>query len=188
MPSNTEAVNQALEEFRAYLETLTFIQIDPRLQSKVRQSSIVQNTLVDAWANLDGILALDADARRRRLRRMLIHNLLDKVREVTAACRDGRLERSLEEAAAESACRLQDRLAVEDTSPSERMVQEEDGERLLEAMAQLPERQREALCLQKYHNYTLAQIAEHLDCTTGAVAGLHAHGLEKLRELLGDWE
>jgi hypothetical protein len=32
MPSNAEAVNQALREFRAYLETLSFIQLDPRLR------------------------------------------------------------------------------------------------------------------------------------------------------------
>jgi hypothetical protein len=31
-----DAVNQALEEFRAYLETLTCIQIDPRLRGQIR--------------------------------------------------------------------------------------------------------------------------------------------------------
>jgi RNA polymerase sigma-70 factor (ECF subfamily) len=183
-----EVVNLALEEHRAYLETLTFIQIDPRLRGQVRRSDIVQNTLVEAWKHLDRLQALDDAARKRRLRRMLINNLLDRVREVTAACRDARLERSLEEAAAESACRLQDRLAAEDTSPSEHLVRKEEGERLLEALARLPEREREALILQKYHDWTLAQIAEYLGCTPGAVAGLHARGLKRLRQLLPDME
>jgi RNA polymerase sigma-70 factor (ECF subfamily) len=186
--SKPETVNQALEEFRAYLETLTFIQIDPRLRGQIRQSDIVQNTLIEAWMQLDRLQALDADARKRRLRRMLINNLLDKVREVTAACRDARLERSLEEAAAESAYRLQDSLAAEDTSPGEQLVRKEEGERLLEALARLPERERQALILQKYHNWTLAQIAEELGCTPNAVAGLHARGLKRLRQLLPEME
>jgi RNA polymerase sigma-70 factor (subfamily 1) len=183
-----EAVNLALEEFRAYLETLTFLQIDPRLRGQVRQSDIVQSTLVEAWKHLDHLRALDDAARKRRLRRMLINNLLDRVREVTAACRDARLERSLEKAAADSASRLQDRLAGEDASPREQLVRQEEGERLLDALARLPEREREALILQKYHNWTLAQIAEHLACTAGAVAGLHARGLKRLRQLLPDME
>lgn len=35
MTRNTIAVNEALGEFRAYLETLTFIQVDPRLSCTV---------------------------------------------------------------------------------------------------------------------------------------------------------
>ena len=34
MPNLPDSPNQALEEFRAYLETLAFIQVDPRLRSK----------------------------------------------------------------------------------------------------------------------------------------------------------
>jgi RNA polymerase sigma-70 factor (ECF subfamily) len=188
VPGHSDAVNQTLEEFRAYLETLTFIQIDPRLRGQVRHSDIVQNTLVEAWAQLERIQALDPDARRRWLRRMLVNNLLDRVREVTAACRDGRLERSLEQPAAESACRLQDRLAAADTSPSERLMRQEEGERLFEALALLPAREREALILQRYHGWTLAQIAAHLECTANAVAGLHARGLKRLRQLLPEME
>ena len=56
--------------------------------------------------------------------------------------------------------------------------------RLLEALAKLDVRQREALILQQYHGWKLAQIAEHLGCTSGAVAGLHARGLKRLRQFL----
>jgi RNA polymerase sigma-70 factor (ECF subfamily) len=188
MPGKSEAVNTALEEYRAYLETLTFIQIDPRLQAQVRQSDIVQDTLVEAWLELNSLQALDDVARRRRLRRMLINNLLDKVREVTAAYHDPRLERSLEE----SAYRLKSQLIAEDRSPIELVEEEEEKEllreRLLKALAQLPERERQALILQKYHDCTLAEIAEHLGCTAGAVAGLQKRGLERLRQLVPEME
>src|SRR5262249_39235508 len=131
MTNSTEVVNRTLEEYRAYLETLTLIQVDPRLRGKVRQSDMVQVTLVEAWNQLDELLALGPEARKHRRRRMLINNLLDKLREVTAACRDGRLERSLEEAAAESACRLRESMAAEGSLPLEQLVAKENEERLL---------------------------------------------------------
>jgi RNA polymerase sigma-70 factor (ECF subfamily) len=188
MPCRSDAVNQALEEYRAYLETLTFIQIDPRLRGKFGMSDIVQQTLLEAWQELERLQALDDAGRKRWLRRMLVNNLLDEIEKWRAQARDPRREQSLEAAADESSCRLQSWLAAEDTSPSERLAEQEEALRLLEALSQLDARQREALILQKYHGQTLAQIAEQLGCTTGAVAGLHARGLQELRRLLPDME
>jgi RNA polymerase sigma-70 factor (ECF subfamily) len=173
-----------MEEFRAYLETLTFIQIDPRLRSKFSMSDLVQNTLLEAWPQVEQLDALDPAARKRKLRTMLMNNLLDEIDRWRTQGRDVRRERSLEAAAEESSCRLKLWLAVEGSSPSEQLMRDEQGLRLLEALAKLDPRQREALILQKYHGWTLAQIAEHLDCTIGVVAGLHARGLQKLREHL----
>lgn len=188
MPSKTEDVNQALEEFRAYLETLTFIQIDPRLRSRFGLSDVVQDTLVEAWQNLERIQALDADGRKRLLRRMLVNNLLEAIEKHRAVRRDYRLEQPLQAAVEESSCRLQNWLAVEDSTPSGRLARQEQALQLLEALSKLPARQREALILQKYHAWTLAQIAEHLGCTSGAVAGLHARGLMELRKHLPNME
>jgi RNA polymerase sigma-70 factor (ECF subfamily) len=175
-----------MEEFRAYLETLTFIQVDPRLNSVFSMSDIIQNTLLEAWRDWQRIEALDADGRKRWLRKMLVHNLTDEIERCRAGKRDFRRKRSLEAAAEESSCRLRNWLTAEDTPPVERLVRQEEGLRLLEALSKLDPRQREALILQKYHGWKLAQIAEHLGCTTGAVAGLHAHGLKKLRQYLTD--
>jgi RNA polymerase sigma-70 factor (subfamily 1) len=181
MPRSADACNQLLEEYRAYLETLTFIQIDPRLRSGFSMSDVIQDTLLEAWHDLPRIETLDADGRKRWLRRMLTRNLIDKI----CAIKPKVLRtRSLDAAAEESSCRLQRWLAVEDTSPGKRLVEEEEGLRLLEALSKLDPRQREALVLQQYHGWTLAQIAKHLGCTIGAVAGLHARGLKKLREHL----
>jgi RNA polymerase sigma-70 factor (subfamily 1) len=186
VPSNAEAVNGALEEFRAYLQTLTFVHVDPRLRSKFGLSDVVQDTLVEAWLGVQRILALDRAGRQRWLRRMLLNNLRDRIDGFLTQGRDVRREQSLEAAAAASSCWLQEWLAVEDGSPSERLAEHEEALRLLEALSKLDARQREALILQKYHGWTLAQIAEHLGCTLGAVAGLHAYGLKKLRKYLGE--
>jgi RNA polymerase sigma-70 factor (ECF subfamily) len=188
MPVHSEGANQTLEEFRAYLQTLTFIQIDPALRAKFDPSDVIQNTLLEAYRDLEQIRALDADGRKRWLRRMLVNNLIDEIDRWRAGARDYRLEQPVESAAVESSCRLQNWLAVEDTTPGERMVRQEEALRLLEALSKLESRQREALILQKYHGWRLAQIAEYLGCTAGAVAGLHARGLKELRKHLPDME
>jgi RNA polymerase sigma-70 factor (ECF subfamily) len=188
VPGNTQAVNQALEEFRAYLETLTCIHIDPRLRREFGLSDVVQVTLVEAWPDAERLLALDAEGRRRWLRRMLVNNLLDAIEKAGAGGRDYRLKQSLEAAAAESSCRLRDWIIAEESTPSEKLIQQEEKLRVLKALSQLPEREREALVLQQYHDWKLDQIAEHLGCTTSAVAGLQARGRARLREPLRDLE
>jgi RNA polymerase sigma-70 factor (ECF subfamily) len=177
-----------LQRFQVYLETLTFIQIDPRLRGKVGWSDIIQKTLIEAWQTLGRIEAMDSEDQKRWLRRMLLNNLKDEIDRFLTAARDVGRERSLEEAADESSFRLRDWLAAEESTPSGELIKQEERLRVLEAISQLPERQREALILQQYHGWTLAQIAEHLECTVNAVAGLHAHGLAKLRTLLADRE
>jgi RNA polymerase sigma-70 factor (subfamily 1) len=188
MPGHHDAVNKDLQEFQVYLETLTFIQIDPRLRGKFGLSDVIQNTLMEAYRCLEDIKALDADGRKRWLCRMLVNNLLEEIDRWRAGKRDYRLEQPLATAAAESSGRLKNWLAVEDTTPGERLVNQEEALRLLEALSKLEPRQREALILQKYHGWKLNQIAEHLGCTVGAVAGLHARGLKALRKHLPDME
>ena len=185
---SADDINQALGEYLAYLETLTSIQIDPQLRHRIGWSDIVQETLLEAWKEFDRIQQLDEEGRKGRLRRMLLNNLRDAIRKLLGRRRDVRLERSLEVAASKSADRLDRQIAIENSSPLDKMVEEEQALQLLEGLSKLNERQREALILQKYHGWTLARIAEYLGCTTGAVAGMHARGLNELRKYVRDVE
>jgi RNA polymerase sigma-70 factor (subfamily 1) len=188
MTKPPQAVDRTLEEYRAYLETLSSIQLDPRLRPHVSWSELINETLTEAWQDLNQIQAMDEVSRKRMLRRMLINNVKDRIRQLLSAKRDVRLEKSLETAASESSCRLDEWLAIEDSSPEDRLIRQEEAMQLLEAMSKLKPREREALVLQKYHGWTLAQIADHLGCTAGAEVGYHARGLEKLRQLLPNME
>jgi RNA polymerase sigma-70 factor (ECF subfamily) len=184
------SVNQTLEQFRAYLECLTAIQVDPRLRINPRVrgrfgwSDIINATLLEAARDLERIQTMAPPDQERWLRTMLANNLVDRIRRELAKSRDCRLERSLEAAVEESSCRLQDWLAADQSTPSEKLMRQERALRLAEALAKLPERQREAIVLQKWHGWKLARIAEHMQCTVGVVAGLQARGLAKLRETL----
>ena len=75
-------------------------------------------------------------------------------------------------------------LVAHQSSPSEHAEREEQAVRLADALARLPEAQREALVLQHWHGWALAEIAEHLGRTPAAVAGLLHRGLHSLRRLL----
>jgi RNA polymerase sigma-70 factor (subfamily 1) len=184
MPTPPESPDHVLQRYRAYLDCLTYIQVDPRLWRRFGWSDVVNHTLLEAYRDLAKLQALDEPDRHRRLRRMLVHNLLDRIEHERAEMRDYRREASLDEALTGSSCNLQKLLAEDAVGPDGRTDAAERGARLAGALSQLPQREREALILQKYHGWSLAQIAEHLDCTPGAVAGLHARGLKRLRQLL----
>jgi RNA polymerase sigma-70 factor (ECF subfamily) len=186
MPTQPESTDHVLERYRAYLNCLTYIQVDPRLWRRFGWSDVVNHTLLEAYRDLAKLQALDEADRNRRLRRMLLHNLLDRIEHERAEMRDYRREASLDEALAGSSCNLQKLLAEDGAGPGGRADAAERGALLADALSRLPEREREALILQKYHGWSLAQVAEHLGCTTGAVAGLHARGLKRLRELLAE--
>ena len=186
MPTSGESPDRALEQYRAYLECLTFIQVDPRLWRRFGWSDIVNHTLLEAYRELQMLESLDEADRNRRLRRMLMNNLLERIEKERAQKNDYRREVALDEALTDSSCNLKRWLAVETPGPDGRAEAAERGVRLAQALTKLPEREREALILQKYHDWSLAQIADHLACTTGAVAGLLARGVKRLRDLLAD--
>jgi RNA polymerase sigma-70 factor (ECF subfamily) len=186
MSTHPESTDHILERYRAYLNCLTYIQVDPRLWRRFGWSDVVNRTLLEAYRDLAKLQELDEADCNRCLRRMLLNNLLDQIEHERAEMRDYRREASLDEALTGSSCNLQKWLAEDASGPDGGTDAAERGAVLADALSQLPQREREALILQKYHGWSLAQIAEHLDCTTGAVAGLHARGLKRLRELLAE--
>jgi RNA polymerase sigma-70 factor (ECF subfamily) len=106
------------------------------------------------------------------LRQALAHNLADALRAFGQAKRDVGRERALEAAVEASSWRLAAFLAAEQSSPSQRAV------RWAEALAALPDDNREALVLHYGEDWPLADIANHLGRTPAAVAGLLKRGLK----------
>jgi RNA polymerase sigma-70 factor (ECF subfamily) len=185
MPAHDSAT-AALEQYRAYLECLAFMRLDPRLRSKFGLSDVIQNTLLEAYRDLAQLQALDPEARKRWLRKVAARNLLDEIARWRTRGRHVALEQPLREAAESSSCRLEAWLVSEESAPPEKVDRHEREVRIAEALAGLPPRQREALILRNWHGLKLAEIAEQLGCTIGAAAGLIHHGLEKLGTDLHD--
>jgi len=188
MDPAAEAPEPALEQFRDYLVLLARLQLDARLRRKLDPSDVVQQTLLEAYRKRHQFRGQDQAALAAWLRRMLLHNLADALRDHGRAKRDLAAERSLEAALDDSSARLQALLAAGGSSPSEQAVRHEEQFRLAAALTQLPEPQREAVVLHHLQDRTLAEVAELLGRSEAAVAGLLHRGLRKLRELLHERE
>jgi RNA polymerase sigma-70 factor (ECF subfamily) len=181
-------LDRELEKYRHYLDLMARVQLDPRLQGKVDLSGVVQQTLLEAYANWPVQAQWQPEQRTAWLRRVLINNLADEIRKLRTAKRDRARERPLEDALAASSVRVQHWLAADQSTPSQNLERQERSLRLAEALAELPASQREALILQHWHGWSLAQIAGHMKRSRAAVAGLLKRGLQQLRELLVDWQ
>jgi RNA polymerase sigma-70 factor (ECF subfamily) len=173
-----------LERFREYLRLLARLQLDQRLQAKIDLSGVVQQTLLEAHLAQKQLQSMDDARLTAWLRRALANNLTDEVRRVGRASRNLSLERSLEAALESSSSRLEGLLASEQTSPSEQVVRNEQLLHLADALTQLPDDQRIAVIRHHLQGRPLADIAEELNRTRGAVGALLLRAMKKLRQLL----
>jgi RNA polymerase sigma-70 factor (ECF subfamily) len=176
--------NRNLEDYREYLRLLAQLHVDPLLQGKIDLSGVVQQTMLEADQALPQYEVEKADHLGAWLRRILANNMTDEIRKLRTGKRDVTRERSLEAALEQSSNRLRSWLATDQSSPSGHALREEQAIRLSDALAKLPEAQREALVLRHFQDWSLAQIAEHLNRSHAAVAGLLKRGLQQLRNQL----
>ncbi len=172
------------ERFRDFLLLLARMQADARWQGKLDLSGVVQQTLLEAYR--DGQKMADAtdDQKAAWLKRALVNNLADELRKLTTTRRDAGRERSLQADMDQSHSRLE--LLLEDAhgTPSSCAIRAERGLRLAQALAALPEGQRQVIELHHLQGHPLVQVAETLGTTRPAVAGLLHRGLRALRRLL----
>jgi RNA polymerase sigma-70 factor (ECF subfamily) len=154
----------------------------------VGASDIVQETLFEAHRDLAQFRGRTVAEQAAWLRQILARNLANVVRDLRRDKRDLAREQPLQAGLDESALRLEVWLAAEQSSPSQQAERQERAVRLAEALATLPENQREAVVLRHWDNCSLAEIAERLGCTTAAVTGLLHRGLRSLRKRLHDLE
>jgi len=174
---------QHLESYRDYLALLARLHVEQRWQGKVDLSGVIQQTLFEACRLLQE-LATPSDQYLPLLRRILANNLTDELRRLGRARRDVGREQGLQAALDQSSARLEAFLADDQSSPSVRLVRQEEVLRMTRALQTLPDKQRQAVELHHLQGRPLGEVAETLGCTRPAVAGLLHRGLHRLRELL----
>ena len=184
MDEAAQEIGMALGRYRGYLRVLAGLQLGPRLRGKVDASDLVQQTLLEAYRKRGQFRGGSVAERLAWLRRILAHNLADALRAFDQAKRDAGRERSLEVALAGSSLRLGLWLLAPEPSPSQEAERHERALQVAEALARLPEPQREALVLRYWEEWPLAEIARHMGRTHDAVASLLKRGLRQLRVLL----
>jgi RNA polymerase sigma-70 factor (ECF subfamily) len=120
------------------------------------------------------------------LRRALGRNLADEGKRLRAGKRDARRERPIDVDAESS--RLEDWLAAEQSSPSQKFDRAEQLLRLADALTALPAAQREAVERHYLLGEPVSAVAIAMGKTTAALAGLLKRGLRQLRESLREPE
>ena len=181
----------SLERYREYLGMLArvrLVRLHPCMRSKLDLSDLVQETLYKAVKNRDQFRGKTEGELAAYLRRILANTIVDAARGA-----DNLVVGSLEADLEQYSTNLSKLLPLEQSSPSDRLMREEQLVKLANALAKLPEAQRTAVELRYLHvpPYSLAKIAAHLSCpdkvqTERGAAGLLGRGLKKLRELLRD--
>lgn len=176
-----------LDEFRDYLRVLARARFPRRLQRHVDPSDIVQQTLLEAHASAGAFRGATAAEQMAWLRRILARNLLDEIKRLGRRKRDVARERPLREALDRSSQNLAAWLpAAKGSTPSRRVRRAEETLRLAAALNELTPDQQEAVVQRHLEGRTLAEIAERMERSPNAVAGLVHRGLAALRTRLGD--
>jgi RNA polymerase sigma-70 factor (ECF subfamily) len=175
MAQPTGEPGRPLEQFREYLNLLARMQIGVGLRGQFDTSDLVQQTLLKAHENRDQFRGTTDAARAAWLRAILANQVRDAYRKLGQEP-----VRSVEE----TSLRLEAWLAAADLSSSQRLLRNERLLVLAEAMAGLPEDQRQALELRHLEGLSVVAVAQQMGRTTSSVAGLLHRGLKSLRETL----
>jgi RNA polymerase sigma-70 factor, ECF subfamily len=178
-----DALGRLLENYRAYLRILAQRQIGSPLARRVDASDVVQQTFLEAQRDFGRFLGVTEPELISWLTRILERNLAETIRNhaVTAKRAVGR-EQPLGRAA--DATIAWQNLSASQSSPSQRAMRGEEAIRLARALEALPDDQREAVRLRHLEGWSLEQIAQHLEKSLAATAGLIKRGVQNLRERL----
>jgi RNA polymerase sigma-70 factor (ECF subfamily) len=173
-----------LNRYRDYLRFLARVQLDAELRAKVDPSDIVQQSLLlanQAWGDFRGTSEAELVA---WLRTILSRTIAHATRDWKTQKRDVERERSLEAAIDASSARLGQFLAAEQSSPSQAAMRRELEVLVAEAVESLSAEQCEAIVLRYWRSLTLNEVAEAMNKSPAATAGLLHRGLKTLRSRL----
>ena len=173
---NDDGTEKRPEDHREYLRLLAVMQMPRELRPKLDPSDIVHDAMVKALTNIDQCKA-QTDAQfcawlRTIQKNIIIDRLQELGHEPSIASVD------------QSSRRLESWLGDERSSVREQAERNEELQRMAELLRALPERQYQAIVLKHICGWRVAEIADFLDCTPPAVAGLLQHGLKSMRERL----
>ena len=158
------------------------------MRGKLDASDVVQQTILLAHSRREQFRG-GTEAEWLGWLRAILANVLGSVaREFDTAARNVSRELSLEAELERSSARLEQVLAVDQSSASGVAMRTEELLRLAEALVRLPDDQRSAVELHHLQGLTVAEVAAELGRTRPAVVGLLFRALKRLRELLGEGE
>jgi RNA polymerase sigma-70 factor, ECF subfamily len=184
LQGDPEALGRLLEAQRAGLHRVAERQLEGPIAVRVDASDVLQQTFLEAYRSFPQFAGRNMRELAAWLRTILDHKVAGAIRDhALLQKRDVGRERSMDDSHRGGAPLKHD-LDGNVTSPSQKVIRGEQTERLSEALAALPDDQREAVRLRHVEGLALADIARRLGRTPAATAGLIKRGMKALRRRL----
>jgi RNA polymerase sigma-70 factor (ECF subfamily) len=181
---DARARDRLFARHRGRLRRMVAVRLDRRAAARVDPSDVVQDTLAEAAARLDGYLRDRPIPFYPWLRQLAADRLADAHRRHVQA---GRRTVTREEPPAlpgESVVALADRLLAADAGPGAGLSRAERRARVRSALDRLPHRDREVLVLRHLEQLSTRETAAVLETTEGAVKVRLLRALQRMRDLL----
>ena len=177
------AGNQLWQRYGPWLGLLARGQLESRFQAKFDPADLVQQTLLEAVRAFPRFRGRTEPELAAWLRQILVHVLAHEIRRYRGTRkRDIDLEQSLHADLGASSQRLENTLATSATSPSVKMLRQEQHLRLASVLERLPADMREVIVLRHIEGWSHDRIAQRLQRSPGAVRMLWVRALARLRE------
>lgn len=172
------------EKYRPLLVLLARMQLGPDLQQKLDSSDVAQDALLQSHRSIEDFRGETEREFVAWLRQILARTVAQEIRKYSRDKRDIRLERSLEQAFAESSARLEGWLESDLDPPGDKALRQEQLIRLAESLGCLSDDLRTAIELRYLHGLSLPQVSDRMQRSRASVAGLLRRGLKTLRQSL----
>lgn len=174
-----DAVGQLLDGYRPWLRLLAQRQIGRRLEKRLDASDVIQQTCLSAVAKLglfNGRTEAEFVAWLKRIHECNLQNVVrdNVLRQKRAVSREASMNDS-------RTAGLINELPILQSSPSQRVLQDERAVLLVRTLERLSDEQRDAIRLRYLEGLPVAQIADEMNRSVHSVAGLIRRGLENLR-------
>lgn len=180
------ALGELLTRYQDRLRRIIQIRLGPRLQGQIESMDIVQNAFVVAIRRLEDIELRDRASVLKWLTRVATHQLNDAVDHFGAQKRTGVMNRNNDRSSSEGGWRFEP--SATDTPPDEAAARNEFRALFDEAVAALPERDREVVLLRDYHDGDSDFVAREIGAPSIEAAQRAYHrAWARLRERLAPY-
>jgi RNA polymerase sigma-70 factor (ECF subfamily) len=177
-----QAFEQLFARHQDYLHRLVELRLDPRLRSRVDPADVVQEAHLEALNRLNTYLERPALPFRLWLRQIAFDRALKARRQhLTTARRALGREVPLPE---RSSLVLARQLLAGGSTPSQRLDHRELAHRLRQAVAQLPDADREVVMMRHFEGLSNQEVACLLRIDPGTASKRHGRALLRLHRIL----
>jgi RNA polymerase sigma-70 factor (ECF subfamily) len=179
-----QAFEQLLARHRPYLRQLVELRLDPKLRPRVDPSDVVQEAQIEAVRRFDAYLEQTPMPFRLWLRQLAQDRIVMTYRlHVKAARRSVGQEVALPE---RSSLMLAQQCLAPGSSPSQQLDQRELDRRVRQAVAQLPEADREVLLMRTFEGLSFEEVGYLQGINAAAARKRHGRALLRLHQILSE--